>query len=76
MLSALAMQHQVRIDRMIGAPGHGKGECDSLGGVDKARARKQMETVATPEASSDKHRHVDAHNVIDGRIQSFSDQVV
>jgi len=34
-LTALSYKHQIIIDRMISAPHHGKGDCDSQSGVDK-----------------------------------------
>lgn len=62
---------------MIGIPGHGKGECDSLGGVDKSFVRSHMETSATPEANDDaSNNRLAPHREVDGHIQSFADSVV
>lgn len=76
-LSALAMQFTLLISGMISAAGHGKGECNSPGGVDKSHVRKHMEPTARPETEdASGGNRVQAHRVVDGQIQSFADLVV
>lgn len=74
-MSLLAVQFKIIVNRMISASGHGKGDCDSQGGVDKTLLAQHMETTQTPEVGRENNR-IEAHQVVDGRIQSLADTIV
>ena len=48
LLSMLDQKHSIRIERLIGAPGNGKGYADSLNSVDKQYLKKIMMLIKTP----------------------------
>ena len=45
LLSLLADKYKINIDRMVGAPGHGKSWIDALNGVDKTYLKMKMMTT-------------------------------
>lgn len=48
------LQTQIFVNKMITAPHHGKGDCNSQGGVDKAYMRKEFRELATFEVDEDR----------------------
>ena len=52
LLSVLAYVHRIIINRMINAPGHGKGMIDGLNAVDKQFIRRKMCFIGSAEASN------------------------
>jgi len=66
LLSILASAFGIKIDRAIGAPGHGKDIVDGLNATDKVFLRKKMCMIGTPEAKEGAAR-IAAHSMVSGR---------
>ena len=62
-LSLLSSNFNITIDRMIGAPGHGKDIVDAINAYDKRYLQEKMCMVGTPEGDDCKKR-MDAHAII------------
>jgi len=60
-MSVLAVKHRVTLNRSTQAPHHGKGPCDSQGGVDKNKLKRFKRRVKVPETRDIKG--FDAHTV-------------
>lgn len=65
LLSLLAVEHEMRIDRMIQAPGHGKCKIDGYCACEKSFLKAKMCFVGTPEAEDSKLR-MNVHTWLDG----------
>jgi hypothetical protein len=62
LLTIMSRRFNISIDRMISAPHHGKGDCDSQGRIDKNYLRQYFRWTVVPEENSFK-RGVEAHTV-------------
>jgi len=75
MLTILAMQLGIVIDRAIGAPGHGKSDIDGLMAVDKVFLRSLFRMILIPEAREGEKRF-NAATMKDGKETSLATQCV
>ena len=74
LLSLLAYQFDIIIDRAIGAPGHGKDIIDALNAIDKIFLRRKFCMIGTPEAD-DRNCRMAAHSMLnDGVEVSFAEE--
>ena len=72
LMSVLAVKYGLSINRMISAPSHGKGDCDSQGGIDKSHLRQYFRSVATPEKDRGSKVKVEPHMVEKGKRISMA----
>ena len=70
-LSVLSSNFNINIDRMIGAPGHGKDIVDAINACDKRYLKEKMCMIGTPEADDSKKR-MDAHAMIGNKKSSWA----
>ncbi len=56
LLSLIATEFDLTMDRAIGAPGHGKDIVDGLNATDKMYLKKQMCMIGTPESNDSQKR--------------------
>ena len=70
-LSLLSSNFNINIDRMIGAPGHGKDIVDAINACDKRYLKEKMCMIGTPEAEDSKKR-MDAHAMIGNKRSSWA----
>jgi len=76
LMTVIACKYGIILDRMISAPHHGKGPCDSQGGVDKTYIKLYMLVVGTPEDPLSVHL-MPAHEIgLDGLQDSFANRCV
>ena len=54
LMSVISMMYDIKVNRMISAPSHGKAICDSQGGVAKSLCSSYMKRIAQPETDNDK----------------------
>jgi hypothetical protein len=73
LVSLLASQKHVVIDRAIGAPGHGKDIVDGLNATDKRFLKGKMCLIGSPEANDSAHRMV-AHSMVEGASKSLAEE--
>ncbi len=73
LLSLLASQKHVVIDRAIEAPGHGKDIVDGLNATDKRFLKGKMCLIGSPEANGSAHRMV-AHSMVEGASKSLAEE--
>ena len=73
LLTVLASQYGIVIDRDIGDPGHGKDLVDGLNSTEKCFIRGKMCLIGSPEAN-DGEKRMAAHSMVDGAENSFSDE--
>lgn len=72
--SAIACAYKINYDVMNTAPGHGKGPCDSQGGVDKSECICHMRTVGLPETEGDS-KYVHANKIDEnGKRKSMAEE--
>ena len=71
LLSVLASKFNIIIDRVVGAPYHGKIKIDGLNAVDKIFLRKKMCMIGTPECSHESTR-MNAHAMVGKCELSFA----
>ena len=69
-LSLLSSNFNINIDRMIGAPGHGKDIVDTINTCDKRYLKEKMYIIGTPEAD-DSTKRMDAHTMIGNKKSSW-----
>ena len=70
-LSLLSSNFNINIDRMIGAPGHGKDIVDAINACDKRYLKEKMCMIGTPEAEDSKKR-MDAHAMFGYKRSSWA----
>jgi hypothetical protein len=73
LLSLLASQKHVVIDRAIGAPGHGKDIVDGLNATDKRFLKGEICLIGSPEANNFAQRMV-AHSMVEGASKSLAEE--
>jgi hypothetical protein len=73
LLSLLASQKHVVVDRAIGASGHGKDIVDGLNATDKRFLKGKMCPIGSPEANDSAHRMV-AHSMVEGASKSLAEE--
>ena len=73
LLSVLAGEFGIAIDRAIGAPGHGKDVVDALNATDKVYLRKMMCMIGTPEAN-DSEARMRAHSMLGDEKMSLAEE--
>jgi hypothetical protein len=71
LLSLLASPIHVVIDRVMGAPGHGKDIVDGLNATDKRFLKDKMCLTGSPEANGSAHRMA-AHSMVEGASKSLA----
>ena len=62
-LSLLATRYTISIERLIGAPGHGKGYVDGLNAVDKQFLKRIMMLIKTPTEENSDVKKISMHTV-------------
>lgn len=72
LMSIVSAKKKIVVDRMISALHHGKGDCDSQGGIDKNHLRQHLGLVATPELHERKCQ-MRPHAVESGKKRSMAD---
>ena len=70
-LSLLSSNFNINIDRMIGAPGHGKDIVDAINACDKRYLKEKMCMIGTPEADNSTKRMND-HAMIGNKKSSWA----
>ena len=75
-MSALADKWKICVDRMITAPHHGKGECDSQGGTDKNCLRNCFLRPTNPESSNGETKCMAAHTCSGSKRSSMANRMV
>ena len=73
LLSFLSHKYQRVIDRLIGAPGHGKGMVDGINGVDKSFLGGCMCLIGTPEAN-DSEKRMNAASMTENASSSLAQE--
>jgi hypothetical protein len=73
LLSMLALQFNVVIDRAVGAPGHGKDVVDGLNAVDKRFLRNAMFRILNPEETST-NNSMQSHSATSHATFSFAEE--
>jgi hypothetical protein len=73
LLSLIATEFDLTMDRAIGAPGHGKDIVDGLNATDKMYLKKQMCMIGTPE-SNDSQKRMEAHSMTETASLSLAEE--
>jgi hypothetical protein len=72
LLSLLSSLHRIVIDRMIGAPGHGKDIVDGLNATDKRFLAQKMTMIGRPEESNEDTNRMAAYSMVEGASNSLA----
>jgi hypothetical protein len=72
LLSVLSSQFGVTVDRMIGAPGHGKDVVDALNATTKKYIKQKMRMVSNPGSDECCDRKMKVHSVSETESTSFA----
>jgi hypothetical protein len=72
LLSVLSSQFGVTVDRMIGAPGHGKDVVDALNATTKKYIKQKMRMVSNPGSDECCDRKMKVHSVSETEATSFA----
>ena len=72
-LCYISFKYKIIIDRMIGAPGHGKNLVDSINTSDKTYLKDKMCMIRTPEVD-DCSKRIKAHSMIDNTYYIFAEE--
>lgn len=81
-MALITAKLELTLDRMIQAPGHGKGECDSQGGIDQTWVKQFFLTIFSAERTEEEMRKQDRYGIhahvitVDGKRVSFAELVV
>ena len=70
-LSYASAKYTIIVDRMIGAPGHGKDIVDGINACDKRHLKGKMCMIGTPEAD-DCNKRMLAHSMIGNAHYNFA----
>jgi hypothetical protein len=73
LLSLIATDFDLTIDRAIGAPGHGKDIVDSLNATNKMYLKKEMCMIGTPK-SNDTQKRMEAHSMTETAALSLVEE--
>ena len=72
LLCSVAFTQDIIIDRMVGAPGNGKGVVDELNAVNKTYLHSYMSKISQPGVETSKKK-MDAHDSTETASTSFAD---